>query len=391
VTPLAGFDFGKLRVLLDELGADGWLLYDFRGANVAARRVLGTGGMGTRRLFVFLPRDGKPVAIVHRIELTPFEGFPGDVHPYSAWTELHALLRSLVGSKTVAMEISPRDAVPYLDRVPYGVVDLVTSFGARVVSSAPLVTWFAARWSSAELAGHRRAAAQVAEIAVDALRQAGGQLWRGQEVRETTLQRYVMDAFARAGLVTTHPPIAAFQANTADPHYEPQQGADRELKPGDLLLLDLWAREPGGAVFADQTWMAFAGRSPDPEITRVWQTVRTARAAAIAHLRARWRTGVTGAAVDDVPRAVIGKAGYGEFFLHRTGHSIDHELQGSGPHIDNFETSDTRPLIPGIGFSIEPGIYLPGRFGVRSEVNVHIDDDGPEVTPLEPQIELLLV
>jgi Xaa-Pro dipeptidase len=212
------------------------------------------------------------------------------------------------------------------------------------------------------------------------------------------VQGRVVDAIARAGLVTDHPPVVAFQRNSALPHYEPRAGADLRLEAGQVLLLDLWAGPAKGSVFADQTWMAFAGRSPDAEVLRVWSTVQRARDTVVGVLRERYGAGnkgasspVSGADLDDVARGVIRDAGYGPHFVHRTGHSIDRDLHGSGPHLDNFETADTRTLIPGIGFSIEPGIYLPGRFGMRSEINVYLGDTGPDVTPATPQQELLLV
>jgi len=207
------------------------------------------------------------------------------------------------------------------------------------------------------------------------------------------MQARVMEAFGRAGLVTDHPPIVGFQANAANPHYEPLAGSDRRLAADDLLLLDLWAGVALGSVFADQTWMGFAGREPSAEVQKVWQTVRGARDAAVALLRDRSkkRETVTGAALDDAARDVIRAAGFGDYFVHRTGHSIDRDLHGSGPHLDNFETADERALIPGVGFSVEPGIYLPGRFGIRSEINVYVGESGPEVTPQKPQQELLLV
>jgi Xaa-Pro aminopeptidase len=295
----------------------------------------------------------------------------------------------MVGGKTVAMEISPRDGVPYLDRIPSGVVQLVESSGARIVGSGPLVTRFAATWSESELAGHRRAAEALAVIANEALRWAGAEMARGAEVREVMVQRRVLEAMGRAGLVTNDPPIAAFQQNAALPHYEPRPGSDRRLASGDVMLLDLWGGPTLGTVFADQTWMAFAGKSPDAEVRKVWEAVRGARDAAIALLQSK--QSLTGAEVDDAARAVIRGAGYGEFFVHRTGHSIDKDLHGSGPHIDNYETNDDRRLVPGIGFSIEPGIYMKGRFGMRSEVNVHMGMDGPEVTPSKIQTDLWLV
>jgi Xaa-Pro aminopeptidase len=392
--PLADLDIRALGDAVGEIGADGWLLFDFRHVNPVAGRLLGEQavGMGTRRLFVLLPRSGVPVAVAHRIEQHALAGFPGEVRPYSSWRELHAELKPLVANRTLAMEVSPGDAVPYLDRVPAGVVELVQSLGGKVVPSASLVTRFAARWSATELEGHRRAARAIAEIANEALRWAGAETARGAEARETTVQRRVLDAFDRAGLFTDEAPIAAFQENSALPHYQPQPGADRRLQAGQVVLLDLWAGPAKGSVFADQTWIGFAGRSPDAEVRKVWDTVMRARDGVVKRLGERWGKGVvSGAELDDVARSIIHEAGYGAYFVHRTGHSIDRELHGSGPHLDNYETADTRALMAGVGFSVEPGVYLPGRFGMRSEINVYIGDSGPEVTPPVPQSELLLI
>ncbi len=393
MAPLADLDLAAVRATLAELGADGWLLFDFHGLNPVAAHIVGSGGMGTRRLFVLLPRTGDPVAVAHRIELDALAGFPGTIRPYAAWRELHETLGPLVAGRTLAMEVSPRDGVPYLDRVPHGVVELIEMLGGRVVSSAPLVTRFAARWSPAELASHRRSAEALAEIARTMLTWAGSEVARGAEVREVAMQRRVIDAMGRAGLVFDHPPIVGFQENAALPHYEPHEGTDRVLAAGEIALLDLWGGPALGTVFADQTWMAFTGSAPDADVLRVWETVRDARDAAVALLRTRWaeRSPVTGADLDDAARDVIRRAGYGEWFVHRTGHSIDRDLHGSGPHLDNFETADERELIAGVGFSVEPGIYLPGRFGVRSEINVFLGETGPEVTPRQPQRDLLLI
>jgi len=390
---LDGFDFPALADALAALGADGWLLYDFRKVNPIAGRILGDTGMGTRRLFVLLPRSGRPVAVAHRIELQALEGFPGEVRPYGAWGELHRHLQGLVKGRTLAIETSSLDQVPYLDRVPHGVVQLLESFGARLVSSAPLVSRFAAHWSASELAGHRQAAGALATIARDTFAWLASEVTRGAELREAGVKQRVLEAIERAGLWTNDGPIVAFGPTTAMPHYEPHPGADRRLAAGDVVLLDLWAGPGRGSVFADQTWMGFAGRSPDAEVRRVWQTVKGARDAAVQFLREHWRRngGITGAQVDDAARTVVRDAGFAEYFVHRTGNSIDRDLHGSGPHIDNFETEDARALVPGVGFSVEPGVYLPGRFGMRSEINVYIDTAGPEVTPPKPQEELFTV
>ena len=387
---MMNLDRELLREGLAAAGADAWLLFDFHGLNPVAGRVLGLGGLGSRRLFVLIPADGEPVAVAHRIELQPLEGFPGRIVPYARWQELHEALGALVRGRTVAMEISHDDAVPYLDRVPYGVVELVRKLGGTVVPSAALVTQFAARWSDAEAADHRYAAEALARIAREAL--AGAVREAGTGLTESALQRRVIEAIGAAGLVFDHPPIVGFGANAANPHYEPHEGKDAALAAGDVVLLDLWAGRSLETVFADQTWMGFAGAEPPPKVVEVWETVRDARDAAVAVVVEAAAAGrpVAGFEADRAARAHIEAAGYGAAFVHRTGHSIDRDLHGSGPHLDDFETHDDRLLVPGVGFSVEPGIYLAGEFGVRSEVNVMWGPGGPEVTPAAPQRDLIV-
>jgi len=384
------FDREALRAGLEACGADGWLLYDFRGTNPVAGRVLGLGGMGSRRLFVYLPLAGEPVAVAHKIELGPMQGFPGTVLPYARWQELHEALRSVVAGRTVAMEISPGDAVPYLDRVPLGVVELVRSLGGTVVPSGGLVTQFAARWNAEETANHERAAEALATIARDAL--AWAVTRGGTGLSECELQSRVVDAIHAAGLEFDHPPIVGFGPNAADPHYEPIAGKDRTLGRDEVVLVDLWAGPELGTVFADQTWMGFSGPTPPERVQLVWETVRDARDAAIALVEDRVSRGaeLRGYEVDRVARDVIEAAGFGQYFVHRTGHSIDRDLHGSGPHCDDYETRDDRLMMPGVGFSIEPGIYLPGEFGVRSEVNMYWGPAGAVVTPQVRQTALVV-
>ena len=381
----------RVRRMLAELRLDGWLLFDFHGMNPVATRVLGLGGLATRRLFVLLPGAGAPVAVAHKIEQHRIAGFPGEVRTYAAWRELERELGRLVGGKKIAVEYSARDAVPYLDRLPAGVVELLRASGAEIVSSAELVTALASRWSPEELAGHRRAAGLLKDIALAGFEQVRRWFAEGRSPTERGLQQWVMDAFARAGLATDEPPIVATGAHAANPHHDPALGEDTPIARGAVLLLDLWAGVRVDTVYADQTWMAFVGATPPAEVAHVFDVVRDARDRTVAALAGQWREGrpVTGAALDDVARGVIGAAGFGEYFVHRTGHSIDRELHGSGPHLDNYETHDDRRLLAGVGFSVEPGIYLPGRFGVRSEINVYLDRNGPEVTPAGPQQQIV--
>jgi Xaa-Pro dipeptidase len=382
-------DPAQVKQALAEANLDGWLLFAFKGLNPVAVRVLGLTGMNTRRLFVLFPRDGEPTAIVHKIELQGLEGFPGRVVPYARWSELQEALAALVPGRTLAMEVSPRNAVPYLDRVPSGVVELLQSLGARIVPSGALVSRFAARWSQDEVEDHRFAAEVLADVArttlLQAVREPAG------ELTETALQARVVAAVEARGLVFDEPPIVGFGANSAKPHYEPHPGRDAVLQRGDLVLLDLWAGRSHDTVFADQTWIGFAGNQVPSRVTQVWQTVRQARDAAIAAIRqaATDRRPMAGYEADRAARAVVEAAGFGDAFVHRTGHSIDRDLHGSGPHLDDYETHDDRVLVPGIGFSVEPGIYLTGAFGIRSEVNVFMGAAGPEVTPREPQVDLI--
>jgi Xaa-Pro aminopeptidase len=351
-------------------------------------------GMLSRRVFALVPREGHPIAITHNIEQGPWRLWPDEWRRerYSTWRALEALLAKHVGGRRVAMEWSPGDAVPYLDRVPAGVLEMVRAAGAEVVSSGELVTAFYAGWHASHLGAHRRAAEAIAAIAKDAIAYAGAQAAAGTPVMEHVLQQRIVDAFGRAGLETTHPPIIGTGPNTAEPHYSPSADAPSAIGRGALLLVDLWAREPGN-IFADQTWMGSLGAPPARAVT-LWNAVRDARDAAISLLRARIADGapVRGAEVDDASRAVITSRGFGEYFTHRTGHSIDpRELHGSGPNIDNFETREERRLVPGVGFSIEPGIYISGEIGVRTEVNAYIGPSELIVTPTDYQRELLVV
>ncbi|HZX68249.1 MAG TPA: M24 family metallopeptidase, partial [Candidatus Elarobacter sp.] len=291
-----------------------------------------------------------------------------------------------------AMEYSPGDAVPVVDRVPAGVIEMVRAAGATVVTSANLVTRFFAVWTEAQLASHRRAAEVIARIAKDAFARAGASVKNGAPLAEHELMAWIQREFAANNLSTDHGPNVSATENAANPHYEPTPESPRVLRAGDTILIDLWAVESRG-IYADQTWMASIG-APSPKVQHVWNVVRDARDAAITLLRDRIAAGtpVRGAEADDAARGVIDRAGFGAAFTHRTGHSIDaRALHGSGPNLDNLETREERVLIPGVGFSIEPGVYLAGEFGVRTEVNAYMGERELIVTPNDIQRELIVV
>lgn len=383
----------SIQQSIAESNLDGWLIFDFHGLNPIAGGMLRLEGMTTRRLFAFIPRDGPPVAISHAIEQGPWKHWPAEWKKieYSGWRVLESSLAEIVGGKRVAMEYSPGDAVPYLDRVPAGVLEMVRSAGATVVSSADLVTRFYAVWNVEQLASHDRAAEAIARIAHDAMALAGERSRSDTPINEYELHRWILDRFRKEKLETDHGPIVAIGPNAANPHYEPTENESAPIERGAILLIDLWAHESGG-VFADQTWMGSLGE-PDARALKIWEAIRDARDAAIALLRQRLAssTPVRGGEVDDAARAVIDQRGFGPHFIHRTGHSIDpRDLHGSGPHIDNLETREERALLPGVGFSIEPGIYLRDDVGMRTEVNAFVGAD-LVVTPREIQRELIIV
>lgn len=388
--------FERLRELrepirdgLREQGLDGWLLYDLHARNPVSSGLLQLTEL-TRRWFVWLPAEGEPVALVHGIEEGPWKHWPWERRSYVGWRELDDALRStLSGAERVAMEYSPRDAVPSLDLVPAGVVALVEAAGPDVVSSGELISRYYSRWTEQGLASHRRAARVVAETAREAFERVAEHVRGDQEPREGELRRWILDRLAENGCGVGADSIVAIGPNAADPHYAPgEEGAI--IERGDALLIDLWGKESEDAVYADQTWMGYLGDSVPEHVRKPWNAIREARDAAVELLRERHSAGETtpGYEVDDVVRGVVSGHGYGDAFIHRTGHSIDTELHGTGPNIDNLETHELRALIPGIGFSIEPGVYLPGEVGLRTEIDVYMADDGPEVTTPRPQSEV---
>ncbi len=390
-------DTPGIQKALAEQGIDGWLLYDFRGSNPIARSVIGfdESQIGTRRWFYLVPAHGEPLAILHVIEPNALKGAPGKSVLYRSWKELEELLKThLKGMKRVAMEYSPGAAIPYVGRVDAGTLEMVRSAGPEVVSSADLVQYFEARWTPEQKALHDRAARgclAAKDAAFDLIRSS---LKNGKAVKESEVQALIARTFEAHGLMTHHPCIVAVNEHASDPHFETSTGPDdRVVKKGDLVLIDFWAKVAGDprAVYYDATWMGYCGPDVPGKMREVWEAVKGARDAAVTFVTesvAKGRT-IHGWEVDDVSRAYIEERGYGQYFLHRTGHSIGYEVHGNGVNIDNLETRDQRKIIPGVCFSIEPGIYLP-EFGVRSEIDMFVGDGQAEVTG-DIQRELLLL
>jgi Xaa-Pro dipeptidase len=380
-----------IQAELGQRGLDAWLLYDFHGLNAVAAGLLGLPPL-TRRFFVLLPASGAPVALTHRIEQHPWQGWIGERRVYLGWRELEAELEQmLAGRGRIAMEYAAGDAVPYVDRVPGGVLELVRGTGVEVVSSADLVSSFYARWTAEGEASHRRAARVLQETAHAAWRLIADAIGRGEALTEWEVREWIRGEAASRGVDHGIDAIVAVNANAANPHYAPTAATSAPIRQGDVLLIDLFGKEGGEhAIYADQTWMAYVGERVPERVDEVWRAVRDARDAAVALVRERWSAdaAVAGFELDDAARQVVVERGFGEKFIHRTGHSIDRELHGSGPNIDNLETRDTRTLITGVGFSVEPGVYLEGEMGFRSEINVFMTAAGPEVTTPDPQHEL---
>lgn len=392
-SPLLVSETGVARVqaALAEMELDGWLLYEFRGQNWISAALLGT-GWTTRRSYVLIPREGTPRALVHAIEHSAWRHWPWEMESYAGWREMEEKLAGLVdGGGRLAVEFSPGAAVPTVDLVPAGTVELVRGTGVEPVTSGDLVSRFFSAWSTVQLVEHRRAAEVVASVGRGAFAEAARALRAGEPHTEGSLTRWVLQGLERGGVTVDPDTHVAVGPMAADPHYGPQ-GDGETITAGSVLLVDLWGRTGEDAVFADQTWMGYMGTTPPDRVVELWEIVRDARDAGVRLLEERHAAGETirGYEVDDACRGHIAEHGYGEYFIHRTGHSMDRKLHGSGPNLDNLETRDTRNIVPGVGFSIEPGIYLPGDVGLRSEINVHYGDDGPEVTPAEIQRDLIV-
>jgi Xaa-Pro aminopeptidase len=385
----------SIQRALEQDKLDGWLFYSFRGSDPIAENILRLdhAKFTTRRWFYFVPAKGAAQKIVHAIETGTLDSLPGDKHVYLPWGQLHQLLRqALGGAKKVAMQYSPMNTIPYISRVDAGTVELIRSFGVEVVSSADLVQVFEAVWSEGQLQTHLYAARHMREIVDEIVKEVRRRVLDHASVNEVEIQEFILRQYDQRDLTAGHPPIVAINAHSADPHYAPNLEDNLPMRKGDFLLVDMWSkRRAPHAVYDDITWTFFIGDSAPSEHQNIFNVVRAGRDAAIAAAQQRYAAGevLYGWQIDDAARQSITKAGYGEYFLHRTGHSIHEEVHGNGANIDNLETQDNRRLMARTCFSIEPGVYLKRKFGVRSEVDMYLSETEAIVTGLPIQTEVI--
>ena len=383
----------QIQSALVEEGLDGWLLYDFQGSNPIATRMSGLAAskkMTTRRWYYLIPATGQPRGLVHAIERHNLDELPGEKRPYAGRDRLQAGLRDLLaGVSRVAMEYSPGNNIPYISRVDAGTVESIRQLGVEVVSSGDLVQRFEAVWSADALATHRQASDALYRIKDRAFEMVRERTVSRSPLNEYEVQQAMLGWFAAAGLTSDDAPNVSAQENAGNPHYHPSRDVHRTIRPEEVLLLDLWGKlKVPGAVFADITWVGFTGSTVPDEYARAFAAARDGRDAAIALVKTavRDRRELRGYEVDRACREVVEKAGYGAQFIHRTGHSLGETVHGNGVHLDDYETHDDRRLIPGTGFTIEPGVYTD-RFGVRTEINMFVDEREAHVSgPLQQEI-----
>ena len=382
---------------IKEKGIDGWLFCDFHHRDLMAYRILKLPLTFTsRRWFYFIPAEGTPKKLVSKVESTKLDSLLGEKNTYLSWQDLHSGLKKILsGAKRVAMQYSPMNNIPYISVVDAGTIELVKASGVEVVSSADLVQRFEAIIDEEGFKTHLEAGRIIQDIKNRAFKKIREALDRGEKLTEYELQQWIVSEFHKNNLTCMDEhPIVGINEHPSDPHFAPSEKDSYCFKEGDRVLIDLWAKlNKEGAIFYDITWCGYVGKNPPEDYVKVFNIVKEARNAALNFVIDRFDKGekVYGYEVDDVCRKVIIDAGYGEYFIHRTGHSIGEEVHGNGVNIDNLETRDERELVPGICFSIEPGIYIPGEVGVRSEIDVFIKLNGEVVVVGDIQEELILI
>jgi Xaa-Pro dipeptidase len=380
----------KIQKSLRKANLGGWLFFDHHRRDHLAYRILNLPEdvETTRRWYYFIPADGEPQKLVHRIENNVLDSLPGTKQAYASWADQYSRLGCiLLGTGRVAMQYSPKCSIPYVSLVDAGTVELIRSFGVEVVTSADLVQEYEARLTAEQIASHMSAGEKVDRIRREAFDLIGQRLHSNEQVTEFEIQQFIQLRFSQSNLVTTHGPIVAKNEHASNPHYEPLRETPSHINSGDLILIDLWAKlDRPGSVFYDVTWTGYCGEHIPDQMNNVFEVVREARKRACDFVVQRISSGelTAGYQVDDVARGYIEGRGFGEFFFHRTGHSIGTDVHGTGANMDNLESHDVRLLSSGSCFSIEPGIYLP-EFGIRSEVNIVIDGNSAKVTGEEQE------
>jgi Xaa-Pro dipeptidase len=378
------FQLDQIQSDLRAAKLEGWLFYDFRGRDPISHRILALpDGMRTRRWFYFVPARGTPKKLVHKIETGSLSAVPGETHYYAGQEELRKNLKKILGrARNVAMQYSPKNAIPYVAMVDAGTVELVKSCGVKVVTSADLVQKYEACWTPEQLESHLEAGKAIDRIVREAFALAAKHVRDRDLLTEVALQQWILQEFAKSGISTEENPDVAVNDHASDPHYAPSNDRPTQIKEGDLLLLDVWGKtKRPGSVYYDVAWVGYLGAKVPDKYAKVFKVILEARDKAVALIQESIAAGkpLQGWQVDKAARGVIEKAGYGKYFIHRTGHSIGQMVHGNGVNMDGLETHDSRHLIPGTCNSVEPGIYL-SEFGMRSEVNVYIGDREARVT-----------
>jgi len=378
------FQLEQIQSDLRAAKLDGWLFYDFRGRDPIAHRILALpNAMRTRRWFYFVPAKGTPRKLVHKIETESLITLPGGAMQYAGQDELRKNLKKILGrAKKIAMQYSPKNAIPYVAMVDAGTIELVKSCGVKILTSADLVQKYEACWTPEQLQSHLEAGKAIDRIVSGAFALAAQGVRERKPLTEVGLQKWILQEFGKAGLATDENPDVAVNAHASDPHYAPSDDRPTEIKEGDLLLLDVWGKTKAeGSVYYDVAWVGYLGAKVPEKYSKVFRVILEARDKAVSLIQSSIATGkpLQGWQVDKAARTVIEKAGYGRYFIHRTGHSLGQMVHGNGVNMDGLETHDSRHLIPGTCNSIEPGIYLP-EFGMRSEVNVYIAAGEARVT-----------
>jgi len=396
--PTTNFDLGAVQGILAIQQLDGWLLYDYQGQNPIARELVAPEGEPSRRWFYLIPDEGEPMLLIHQVDAANFEQVAGRKAVYATYSELEKGLESMLRRrKRIAMEYSPKAALPALSRVDAGTIEMIRSRRVKVQSSADLVQFAKSLWGPEGRMSHYVAAHHLEELRKGALAFVADKISQRKQVTERDVQRYLLRGYRIRGLLGP-PPVVAAGKHTADPYYVPKRDSETPIAEGDLLLIEMWAkvkptRKNPRSIFADITWIAYVGTEVPSKYVAAFAAVAQARDQALELVtsRARRRRAIKGYEVDRLARKVLTDAGHGTLFVHRTGHSIDTDVHGAGANLDDYETRDSRNLVIGSGFSIAPGIYFPDDFGVRAEINVYIAPTGVEVTtPKQDAITAIL-